>query len=652
MFSLFTLVSFAQTADDSSWTFSFSETSFTSSAKTKTLNNVEWTLTCSASTIQTTNSALYLGSASKGTTAATLATSGFSDKTITKVVVNCMQNKEETFSVSVKIGGADFGTSQTLGTAYADKEFTGNASGNLEIDFASSTAHRIQIKSISIWYDGTTAQKQPSNVSFGTTKAFTITSGEEFTAPTATAATGYDGTITYAISPTGGIATIDASTGALTLTGATGTATVTATAAATNNFAQSTDSYTLTVNPKPAATLGAYTLVTDATTLTAGSEIVFAYCAANATEGVVMGEENTTSQGAHNNRLAVASTFSADHSSVTPGEGAHSFVLEACDATHWYVKSLTDGNYLSCNSNASSNVLGYSTTADEKCQALITIADGVTTVKFDGVTNGTTRNYLRHNSTAGSLLFSCYAQTSQDPVSIYIKRPIDFTMDEEQDNSTAISQNTGTKSVQLKRTLQANVWNTFCVPFNLTKAQLGDEAADILAFTSVEGNTLHFTAQQSITAGTPCLVRPTKEIADPVFYDVEITAAAAGSVTFGGYSFSGTYSPRTMSSNDDEAFLKTDGTICKPTAGGDHSMQMKGLRCYFVLPSMVSQAKAVFDTETTGIGSVFAGGNAGKAASNDTSSVYTLSGQRISLNGTKTLKRGVYVSKGRKFVVK
>ena len=70
--------------------------------------------------------------------------------------------------------------------------------------------------------------------------------GGDFTAPTLTYADGFDGTIVYESSdPT--VATVDESTGEVTIIGA-GTTTITASSEATENFRAGSASYTLTVN--------------------------------------------------------------------------------------------------------------------------------------------------------------------------------------------------------------------------------------------------------------------------------------------------------------------------------------------------------------------------------------------------------------------
>lgn len=81
--------------------------------------------------------------------------------------------------------------------------------------------------------------------------AYTITIGDNFTAPELGKAADYDGTVTYSSDNTE-VAEVDAETGLVTVKGA-GTATITATGTATEHYEEATASYTLTVNKQESA---------------------------------------------------------------------------------------------------------------------------------------------------------------------------------------------------------------------------------------------------------------------------------------------------------------------------------------------------------------------------------------------------------------
>ena len=117
------------------------------------------------------------------------------------------------------------------------------------------TASMIQANLYMEYDDGTTPSKQDVTMSFTPTSA-TATMGESFTAPILT--TNPSGlTVTYSSSNTG-VATVNSSTGAVTLVAA-GTTTITATFAGNDNYNSGSATYTLTVSAS--STPGGQTLL-------------------------------------------------------------------------------------------------------------------------------------------------------------------------------------------------------------------------------------------------------------------------------------------------------------------------------------------------------------------------------------------------------
>ena len=110
---------------------------------------------------------------------------------------------------------------------------------------------------------------QERNLAFSSTTA-TATVGEDFTEPTLN---GYTAGVTYSSSNTS-VATVDETTGAVTLVAA-GETTITATAAADATYKAGEASYTLTVSAgsQGGETSKTWKLVTDASTLTAGDKL-------------------------------------------------------------------------------------------------------------------------------------------------------------------------------------------------------------------------------------------------------------------------------------------------------------------------------------------------------------------------------------------
>lgn len=216
------------------------------------------------------------------------------------------------------------------------------------------------------------------------------------------------------------------------------------------------------------------------------------------------------------------------------------------------------------------------------------------------------------------------------------------TLDESKDNTETISNNNGkTIDIKLTRTLVADKWNTFCVPFETEIAGTALEGATVKAIGTVVGNVINLVDATKIEAGVPYLVMPnTENIVNPTFKSVTISVTTPIVKGNDDYKFVGTYSPKPI--NETEF-----GTIWGVTAEGklakiNANTTMKGLRAYFVFPTNAAAAKLNFDDETTGINNI-------ETEATVNGKVYNLNGQYVgnSLNG---LKKGIYVVNGKKVI--
>ncbi len=76
----------------------------------------------------------------------------------------------------------------------------------------------------------------------------------------------------------------------------------------------------------------------------------------------------------------------------------------------------------------------------------------------------------------------------------------------------------------LRRTLTANKWDTFCMPFNISSEQIKEifgEDTKIARYDTYDLNYLVFVSTDSIKEGIPYLIRPAKTVKDPIFVDVQ-----------------------------------------------------------------------------------------------------------------------------------
>ena len=254
-------------------------------------------------------------------------------------------------------------------------------------------------------YDGEIpVEKQDATMTFSSTSV-TATLGKTFTPPTLTT-TPANLAVTYASSNTD-VATVDASTGAVTLV-AKGTTTITASFAGNDYYNSGSASYTLTVQGPTTAT-NRYELVTDASTLAAGDSILIV-CNASAYRKIL-----STTQNANNRGAVEFASFNED-GTITPINGSAIIELggEKGNWTLYVTNGETQGYLYAASSN--NNYLRTKSSADANAMASISIAsEGNATIKFTG-TN--TRNTIFYNSQ--NTLFSCYSSSStQKNVQIY-----------------------------------------------------------------------------------------------------------------------------------------------------------------------------------------------------------------------------------------
>lgn len=225
---------------------------FTKACNGKGIDNKkgEWTITSDATESQfDTSKGIHYGT-SKATVSYIKATSSsYSDKNITKIVVNSSAADSGSPKISCTVGGKAFGETHNLTTTNAVYSFSGEATGEIVVNISKNkTKKALYLLSIAVTFEDAAA----TTTTFGTNsgKTFTFTNGtlEGFTAPKATATKSDDNTnlsnlIEYTSSDAD-IVAVDSKTGELTFTNTKfGEATITATLPKTATYQTSTDSY-------------------------------------------------------------------------------------------------------------------------------------------------------------------------------------------------------------------------------------------------------------------------------------------------------------------------------------------------------------------------------------------------------------------------
>lgn len=210
--------------------------------------NNTWTITSdSKESVFDKEKGIHYGTSSAAVSFIKATTSSFVGTMISKIVVNASAAGAGSPKVSCKVGGEAFGGEQSLGTANAAYTFTGMAKGDIEVVVSKkSTKKALYLLSVEVTY--VKSSKEFTTLSFGeglNGKTYNCTVGDAFAAPTATLTPAVEGAkITYS-SDKPEVATVDASTGAVTLGTIEGTAVITASYAGNDRYEASKASYTI-----------------------------------------------------------------------------------------------------------------------------------------------------------------------------------------------------------------------------------------------------------------------------------------------------------------------------------------------------------------------------------------------------------------------
>lgn len=207
-------------------------------------------------------------------------------------------------------------------------------------------------------------------------------------------------------------------------------------------------------------------------------------------------------------------------------------------------------------------------------------------------------------------------------------------------------------NLTINRPMKSDKWNTFCVPFALTLEQIGatfGEGTEVRKYVGANGNVLTFAEATAIEAGTPYLIKPATAAPKYIFKGVDVTTTKPAKVGEGDIKFCGVYNQTNV--NDlAETGSHVSGIVDNMVKRAKTGTSIKGFRAYFSVPNNISESaeaalRVAIDGETTGIDAI-----EGFETKTPTR-VYNLSGQYVGTS-TANLKPGVYVSGGKKVIVK
>lgn len=309
---------------------------------------------------------------------------------------------------------------------------------------------------------------------------------------------------------------------------------------------------------------------------------------------------------------------------------------------------------------------------DKSAQGWCVLADSPVTYTFN-VKAGKTYYLYNFGSKIGFYGFSFDEGETKPTVD-----EVNYNADDANANNEVVKTPDGhVAQVKIAREMVANRWTTCVLPFSLNRQQVdaifgpaysatAKEGTQILYFDHVEGNKAYFVrhAYNTIVAGKPFLIKPTKEVTsintadvkDYPYVTIENTEPAKWCES-NGYVWTSSYNTMNIVKNDYfigasdgkfKAYSGTSGTV-KGFRGflkADHSAGAK--------PTMLSISTSSItdgnDGETTGIEDLIITADGELMPAN--SRVYNINGQLVSEDASnfQSLPSGIYIINGKKYI--
>lgn len=347
-------------------------------------------------------------------------------------------------------------------------------------------------------------------------------------------------------------------------------------------------------------------------------------------------------------------------------DGLENFVMTSKDdfKNNIYTSTLSDD--IMPNNNAIKNHPG-----DKSAHGWCVLADSPVTYTFN-VKAGKTYYLYNFGSKIGFYGFS-FDEDETKPIVDEVSYADNST------NDVKATETGHVAKVSINRSMKAGIWTTCVLPFSLNKEQVdaifgetysatAPQGTQILYFDRVEGNKVYFVrhAYNTIVAGKPFLIKPTKEVTS--INTAEVTkypyvtienTKPADWCTGNGYAWASSYS-NDMTVKEGDGFISNQDGSFKNFVGA--SGTLKGFRGYLkrldtqahakpMMLQVVSSSNVDGDNgETTGIEDLIIDADGQLMPANG--KVYNINGQLVSedANSFQSLPSGIYIINGKKYI--
>lgn len=210
-------------------------------------------------------------------------------------------------------------------------------------------------------------------------------------------------------------------------------------------------------------------------------------------------------------------------------------------------------------------------------------------------------------------------------------------------------------SYQVQRTFASDHWNTICLPFDVSQDALKEAMGKNCALREfnkkVDNNVLKFDNADAIQAGVPYLIKPVRNVVNPIFSNVTYVKniqPTAIEDTNGQFAFVGTFDPVNLNVGGSDLFLLANGNLAKPKS--EEVSEMYGMRAYFKINKQTSSsAKQITYAIDCGSETVNGIQSLHSHPSTRNQHIYNLQGVEVGAD-IRHLPAGVYVMGGKTII--
>lgn len=244
----------------------------------------------------------------------------------------------------------------------------------------------------------------------------------------------------------------------------------------------------------------------------------------------------------------------------------------------------------------------------------------------------------------------------------------DVTLDGKDNNASKIDGLTEGKQYNVtlnNRTFGSGKWYALVLPFSVSQKQMksvfGNDVK-VLHYKDVTGSTLNLIEHyyQMIVGGTPVLVKPSKEVKNPVFNNVTLTSKEVVDIEYTGFKCTGSWDnvdfpeySYFINAKDSKFYLfdPTKAAGKKPHAGAFRTWIISTSNNPAAAAKLTMRINGIEDnSETTAIWNAVIGNDDNAEVASK--GIYSLNGQKMNVTDIRSLSKGIYIVNGKKYIVK